>query len=71
MAGNRSHGVNPSYSFHVRSDGTIAFDHHCENGLNRTIFDVATARNLLVMLERAVREAEAKQVPEIGQGMEA
>ena len=50
--------MNPSYSFQARSDGTIAFDHHGENGLSRTIFDVATARNLLLMLERAIREAE-------------
>ena len=59
--------MNPSYSFHARSDGTVACDHHGENGVNRTIFDIAIARNLLVLLERAVREAEAKQVPETEQ----
>ena len=59
--------MNPSYSFHARSDGTVAFDHHGENGIDRTIFDIATARNLLVLLERAVREAEAKQGPETKQ----
>ncbi len=58
--------MNPSYTFHARPDGTVAFDHHSENGTSRTIFDVATARNLLVLLERAVREAEAKQLPETG-----
>ena len=61
--------MNPSYSFHARSDGTVAFDHHGENGVDRTIFDVATARSLLVMLERAVREAETRQAPEVGQGI--
>ena len=50
--------MNSSYSFHARPDGTVAFDHHGENGVNRTIFDVAMARNLLLMLERAIREAE-------------
>lgn len=47
------------YSFHARTDGTVAMDHHGEAGTTRVIFDVATARNLLVMLERAVRDAES------------
>ncbi|MBE7212629.1 MAG: hypothetical protein INR65_16545 [Gluconacetobacter diazotrophicus] len=53
--------MEPSYTFRAQSDGTVAFDHHGENGVSRTIFDSATARNLLVMLERAVREAEGEE----------